>query len=255
MPQGFVCLPFAGPCRKRNRSAEGGKLKDLRAEFVDMDFATARRMMVDGQVRTSDVTNLDLIDAMLDVARERFVPAAKADIAYLDRDVAVGGEAQSPRRLLKPMVLAKLIQAADVRSGNTVLDVACATGYSSAILSRLAGSVVALESDADLARKAERILSQVGAANITVVQGPFADGWPAGAPYDVILINGMSEILPKELCRQLKHGGRLVGVFGEGVVGKAMVYLSEAGEVSGRAIFDAAAPLLPVFAKPPAFVF
>jgi protein-L-isoaspartate(D-aspartate) O-methyltransferase len=247
-------LPFAGPCRKRNRGEEGGKLEDLRAELVDMDFATARRMMVDGQVRTSDVTNLDLIDAMLDVARERFVPAAKADIAYLDRDVAVGGGAQFPRRLLKPMVLAKLIQAADVQSADTVLDVAGATGYSSAILARLAGSVVALEDDADLAHKAERILSEVG-ANVTVVQGPLADGWPARAPYDVILINGMSEILPKELCRQLKHGGRLVGVFGEGVVGKAMVYLSEAGEVSGRAIFDAAAPLLPVFAKPPAFVF
>jgi protein-L-isoaspartate(D-aspartate) O-methyltransferase len=254
MPQRLVGLPFAGPCRKRNRSAEGGKLEDSRAELVDMDFATARRMMVDGQVRTSDVTNLDLIDAMLDVARERFVPAAKADIAYLDRDVAVGGGAQFPRRLLKPMVLAKLIQAADVQSADTVLDVAGATGYSSAILARLAGSVVALEDDADLAHKAERILSEVG-ANVTVVQGPLADGWPARAPYDVILINGMSEILPKELCHQLKHGGRLVGVFGEGVVGKAMIYLSEAGEVSGRAIFDAAAPLLPVFAKPPAFVF
>jgi protein-L-isoaspartate(D-aspartate) O-methyltransferase len=220
-----------------------------------MDFATARRMMVDGQVRTSDVTNLDLIAAMLDVPRERFVPAAQADIAYLDRDIAVGGETRSPRCLLKPMVLAKLIQAAELGASDSVLDVACATGYSSAVLAQLAGSVVALEEDAGLARKAGQLLGDVGATNVTAAQGSLADGWPARAPYDVILVNGMCEIVPKELCRQLKPGGRLVGVFGEGAVAKAMVYLSEAGEVSGRTIFDATAPLLPEFTKPPAFVF
>jgi protein-L-isoaspartate(D-aspartate) O-methyltransferase len=222
-----------------------------------MDLATARRMMVDGQVRTSDVTNLDLIAAMLEVPREKFLSAEKCDIAYLDRDVAVSDERSGgpPRRLLKPMVLAKMIQAAEVGPADSVLDVACGTGYSSAILARLAGSVVALEENAELVRKAGQILSDAGDTNVNVVQGPLADGWSARAPYDVILINGKSEILPKELCRQLKHGGRLVGVFGEGLVGKAMVYLSEAGEVSGRAIFDAAAPLLPEFVKPAAFVF
>jgi protein-L-isoaspartate(D-aspartate) O-methyltransferase len=220
-----------------------------------MDFATARRMMVDGQVRTSDVTDLDLIDAMLEVPRERFVPVDEADIAYLDRDIVVGGDTRFPRRLLKPMVLAKLIQAAEVGPDDTVLDVACGSGYSSAILARLAGCVVALEDDVELARKAEQLLGEVTPANVTVVQGPLANGWPARAPYDVILVNGMSEILPKELCHQLKHGGRLLGVFADGLVSKAMIYLSEAGTVSGRAIFDAAAPLLPVFAKPPAFVF
>jgi len=215
-----------------------------------MDFALARRMMVDGQVRTSDVTNLDLIAAMLEVPRERFVPSRNADIAYLDRDVPLDN---GSRQLLKPMVLAKLIQAADVRTGDRVLDLACATGYSTAILSRLAASVVALEEDVDLAQKATQNLKHV--ANVTVVQGPLAGGWPERAPYDVILLNGKSEVVPQDICRQLSDGGRLVGVVGEGVVGKAMIYLSEGGDVSGRPIFDAAAALLPGFAKPPAFVF
>jgi protein-L-isoaspartate(D-aspartate) O-methyltransferase len=222
-----------------------------------MDFATARRMMVDGQVRTSDVTNLQLISAMLDVPRERFVPAADADIAYLDRDVPVdvGPESRSSRRLLKPMVLAKLIQAAEVHPSDRVLDVACATAYSSAILARLASDVVALEEDGDLAVKARQALSEVGATNVTVVQGSLVGGWPEQAPYDVVVMNGRSEIVPAEICRQLRDRGRLVGVFGGGTAAKAMIYLSEAGEVSGRVLFDAAAPLLPGFAKPPAFVF
>jgi len=104
-------------------------------------------------------------------------------------------------------------------------------------------------------RRAGDALKGLGAANVTVVQGPLADGWSARAPYDVILINGMSEVAPKELFRQLKDRGRLVGVFGEGIAAKAMLYLSLAGEVSGRTLFDAAAPLLPGFSKPEAFVF
>jgi protein-L-isoaspartate(D-aspartate) O-methyltransferase len=222
-----------------------------------MDFATARRMMVDGQVRTSDVTNLQLIAAMLDIPRERFVPAASADIAYLDRDVPVSERLEGPtsRRLLKPMVLAKLIQAAEIRGTDRVLDVACATGYSSAILARLAGEVVALEEDADLAVKARQTLSELGAGNVVVVEGALAGGWPELSPYDVVVMNGRSEIVPQGLCRQLRDRGRLVGIFGEGMAAKAMIYLSEAGEVSGRVLFDAAAPLLPGFAKPPVFVF
>jgi len=222
-----------------------------------MDFATARRMMVDGQVRTADVTNHDLISAFSDAPRERFVPAAKAGLAYLDRDVPVGERAdgKSPRQLIKPMVLAKLIQAADVHANDSVLDVGCATGYSSAILARLAASVVALEEDAELSRMASAALNSVGARNVAVVQGALADGWPGRAPYDVILLDGRSEIVPQQLFQQLKDGGRLVGVFGEGAVAKATVYLSERGDVSGRPIFDAMAALLPGFARAPAFVF
>jgi protein-L-isoaspartate(D-aspartate) O-methyltransferase len=222
-----------------------------------VDFTAARRMMVDGQVRTSDVTNPGLISAMLDLPRERFVPPEKADLAYLDRDVAVAdqGYGQAPRCLLKPMVFAKLVQAAEIDETHHVLDVGCASGYSTAVLARLARSVVALEEDASLADRASQVLASLGATNVSVVTGPLSQGWPGRAPYDVILLNGASEIIPHGLCKQLKDGGRLVGVFGDGPAGKAMLYVSDRGEVSGRPVFDAAAPLLPGFAKPRAFVF
>jgi protein-L-isoaspartate(D-aspartate) O-methyltransferase len=222
-----------------------------------IDFAAARRMMVDGQVRTSDVTDLRIIGAMLELPRERFVPDGSADLAYLDLDVPVtkardGGEV---RRLLKPMVLAKLAQAAMVKPSDHVLDVGCATGYSSALLARLARSVVALEQDPELVRVARENLHAVGANNVTVVSGPLTEGWQAAAPYDVIFVNGASENRPQALCRQIKDGGRLVAVVGRAPVGRAMLYRAVDGDVSGWPIFDAAAPRLPGFAAPPAFVF
>jgi protein-L-isoaspartate(D-aspartate) O-methyltransferase len=222
-----------------------------------LDFAAARRTMVDSQVRTSDVTDLRLITAMLAVPRERFVPAGKADLAYLDLDLPVleTAERAGERRLLKPMVLAKLIQAAEVGEGDHVLDVGCTTGYSSAVLGQLARSVVALEQDPTLVRLARDDLAAVGAHNVTVETGPLVQGWPVGAPYDVILLNGAAEVVPKTLFGQLKAGGRLVGVVGRSPASKAMLYRSIGADVSGRPIFDAAAPLLPGFAQPPAFVF
>jgi protein-L-isoaspartate(D-aspartate) O-methyltransferase len=222
-----------------------------------VDFVAARRMMVDGQVRTSDVTNPGLISAMLDLPRERFVPPQKADLAYLDMDVAVAdqGNGQAPRCLLKAMVFAKLVQAAEIDETDHVLDVGCAAGYSAAVLARLARSVVALEEDASLAHQASDMLASLGATNVSLVSGPLSQGWPGRAPYDVILLNGASEIVPRGLCKQLKDGGRLVGVFGGGPAGKAMLYLSDRGQLSGRPVFDAVAPLLPGFVKPPAFVF
>ena len=159
------------------------------------------------------------------------------------------------RRLLKPMVLAKMVQAAAVKAGDHVLDVGCATGYSSALLARLARSVVALEEDPALARLARENLEAVGAGNVTVVTGPLTEGWRAQAPYDVIFVNGATEIVPDALCRELKDGGRLVAVVGRVPTGRAMLYRLVAGDVSGWPIFDATAPLLPGFAAPPAFVF
>jgi len=221
------------------------------------DFAAARRMMVDSQVRTSDVTDPRIIAAMLELPRERFVPEDKADLAYLDLDIPVtpASAGQPARRLLKPMVLAKMVQAAEVAGRDHVLDVGCATGYSSALLAHLAQSVVALEEDDALVRHARENLRAAGTENVTVVTGPLTQGWPAAAPYDAIFVNGATEIMPQALTRQLKEGGRLVAVLGRAPPGQAMLYRRVGGEVSGWPIFDAAAPLLPGFTAPPAFVF
>jgi len=215
------------------------------------DSAMARRMMVDGQVRTADVTNPDLISAMLEVPRERFVPPALATQAYVDIDLDVGGG----RALLKPMVLARLIQAVQVRGSDHVLDVGCGLGYSSAVLSRVAGSVIAQEQDPVLADGAREALAAVGATNVGVVTGPLIEGWPAAAPYDVILLNGATEISPDALGTQLKPDGRLACIFGRPPSAKAMLFRLAEGRLVGRWIFDAAAAVLPGFVAPPAFVF
>jgi len=221
------------------------------------DFSTARRMMVDGQVRTSDVTDLRIIDAFQSVPRERFVAPSKTALAYVDIDVAVADSPApaSMRRMLKPMVLAKLVQAAEFEQSDRVLIIGCTTGYSAAIVARLAGSVIALEEDTPLADRAANILSARGHVNVEVVYGPLTAGWAAGAPYDVILIDGAIEVLPDPIGGQLKEGGRLVCVRGHKPPAKAFLYRSIEGELSGRPIFDATAPLLPGFAEKPAFVF
>jgi protein-L-isoaspartate(D-aspartate) O-methyltransferase len=215
------------------------------------DAAAARRMMVDGQIRTADVTNPDLIAAMQAVPRELFVPPALAEQAYRDGEIMLGGG----RALLKPMVLARLIQGAGVHSGDRVLDVGCGTGYSSAVLSRLGASVVALEEDADLAHRAEAALAAVGAAQVRLVRGPLIAGWPAAAPFDLILLEGATEIVPDALGGQLKPGRRLVAIFGRRPGAKAMIYRVIEGHLVGRPIFEAAAPVLPGFVAPAAFVF
>lgn len=213
------------------------------------DFAAARRNMVDGQVRTADVTDLRIISAMLDVPREAFLPPAKAGLAYLDLDVPLG----NGRCLMKPMVLAKLIQAADLAGSDRVLDAGCGTGYAAAVLGRIAGQVVALEQDAGLAQAARAALAAL--PNVTVQSGPLTEGWPAGGPYDAILVEGATEFAPDMLLRQLKDGGRLVCVLGSGPGAKAMLYRRSGHDSGGRAIFDAAAAVLPGFVKPPHFAF
>jgi len=216
-----------------------------------IDFAKARRMMVDGQIRPSDVTDHGVIAAMGEVPRERFVPDDLAAVAYLDRDIPVDPK----RSLLKPMVIARMVQALELRDGAKVLDVAGGTGYTAAILARLAGSVVALEDDAARSRRCGELVRALGATNVTTVSGPLDAGWPALAPYDAIIINGACEVEPQTLLRQLGNGGRLVGVFGTAPATKATLYRVDNGEIGYRPLFSAAAPLLPVFAKAPAFVF
>lgn len=220
------------------------------------DFAAARQFMVQGQVRINDVTEPRLTAAMLELPRERFVPPTLVDLAYLDRDLPVfrtGSGAQ--RCLLKPLVLAKLIQGAAVEETERVLDVGCATGYAAALLARLAGSVVALEEEAELAQDAERNLAALGLGHITVARGPLSEGWPSAVPYDVILVEGRCEVVPEALLAQLDDGGRLVCVQGQEAAARGMIYLRAHGEVSRRPLFDATAPLLPGFAAPDAFVF
>lgn len=213
------------------------------------DFAAARRNMVDGQVRTADVTDMRILAAMQEVPRERFLPPASAGIAYLDLDVAVSKD----RRLLKPMVFAKLLQAADISGTDLVLDVGCATGYSAAVIARLAGQVVALEEDPALARAATEALASI--PNVTVASVTLREGWPPAGPYDVILVEGAVEEVPPPLFRQLKDGGRLLCVLGAGPGARAMIYRRSGDDIGSLRSFDAAAALLPGFAKPREFAF
>lgn len=221
-----------------------------------MDSLAARNRMVDGQVRPSDVTDFRILEAMLEIPRERFVPADQVDLAYADFEVPVGSaSSNSPRRLLGPRTLAKLIQAAMIRPGDTALVVACATGYGAAVVARLANHVVALDDDAALVAFAGQALGAVGIRNATTANGPLTAGWPPRGPYDVIVMEGATEVAPRSLWGQLNDGGRLVCIEGRGPAGRAMLYRSEEGAVSGISVFDAAAAVLPGFVKPPAFVF
>jgi len=222
-----------------------------------VDFRTARRAMVDGQVRTNDVTHLGLIAAMLEIPREAFVPEGRAALAYLDRDVVIAdATATEPARyLMKPVVLARLIQAADPRPQDRVLVLGAGSGYAAAVMSRLAAAVIALEQNGPLAQHARSALAGVGSRNVTVVQGALGGGAPASGPYDVILIDGGVETVPEALCGQLASRGRLVAVVVRGPNGKATLFQSVNGKFNGRVLFDANAPVLPSFKAAPAFVF
>lgn len=215
------------------------------------DSALARRMMVDGQVRTADVHDPELIAAMLEVPRERYVPQALVGQAYADGELSLG----KGRAMLAPMVFAKLVDTAQLSGADHVLDVGCGIGYSSAVLAHLAASIVALEEDADLVRQAQAAFAGAGGLSVMAVQGPLAGGWPAAAPYDFILINGAAEIVPDALGRQLKPGGRLACIFGRAPATKATLFRLAEGRLVGRPIFDAGAAPLPGFRAAPTFVF
>ena len=226
-----------------------------------VDFQTARRAMVDGQIRTSDVTDPRLIAAMLDIPREAFVPPSFAALAYADRNLPLedDGEIAAGRRpsrlLVRPMVLARLVQAADLEPQDRVLVVGAGTGYSAAVVSQLVASVTALEEDAKLAARARAVLAERGIGSANVVEGPLVQGWPAAGSYDAILFDGGVEWIPEAFFSQLAVTGRLVAVVIAGVVGKGTVFRSERHQASGRALFDAMAPMLPGFKKAPTFVF
>ncbi len=219
------------------------------------DFSTARQRMVDCQVRPSDVTDLRIVDAMLTVPREVFIPERQRALAYLDLDVEVS-EGGSPRRfLIKPAVMAKMLQAADIKDTDSVLVAGCATGYTAALAARLAGQVTATEVDPSLAAKAREVLVQLGLERVTVRAADVAAGDPANAPYDVIVLDGATEITPDRLYGQLKEGGRLVGVFATTQPPRAMIVTRSHGDFGNRALFDASVPVLPGLERRPAFVF
>lgn len=221
------------------------------------DFAAARETMVDTQLRPSDVTDFRILTAFLEVPREKFVPSERASLAYADRDIPAArpADGQAVRSLMAPMVLAKLLQAVRIAPDDLVLVIGCATGYSAAIVSHLASAVVALEEDPVLAKAANERLAEIAVTNVEVVTGPLTAGWPSEGPYDVILVDGGVEILPKPILAQMKDGGRLAAVTIDGPVGKGMIYRATGSNVTGQPYFDALAPLLPGFARPPEFVF
>ena len=217
--------------------------------------STARQNMVDGQVRPSDVTDLRIIDAMLAVPREAFVPEGRRALTYLDLDLDVSEGASEKGFLIKPVVTAKMLQAAEIKDTDNVLVAGCATGYTAALVARLAGRVTATEGDPVLAAKAKDVLTQFEVPNVTVGVAPAAEGYPANAPYDVIVLNGATEVTPDRLYRQLKDGGRLVGVFAMTQPPRAMIVTRSHGDFGNRALFDAAVPVLPGLERVPAFVF
>jgi len=218
-------------------------------------FSTARQKMVDGQVRTSDVTDSRILDAMLEVPREAFVPGNKQALAYLDLDLDVSAAGSPKRYLIKPAVTAKLLQAAEIKDTDKVLVVGAATGYAAALAAKLAGQVIATESDTSLTAKAGTVLGQLGCANVEVRNAPVAEGDTAGAPYDVIFLNGATEIVPEGLYGQLKDGGRLVGIFATSQPARATIVTRSHGDFGNRTLFDAAAPVLPGLERLPAFIF
>jgi len=219
------------------------------------DFQDLRTKMVDNQIRTTDVTDLAVIDAFLAVPREAFVPTVRQAVAYIDEDQPLEAEGGAPRYLMEPSPFAKLIQLARVNKNDVVLDIGCGTGYSSAILSHLAGSVIGLESDSALSAAATARLAELGYDNVVIVSGDMHAGYPSEAPYDVIMIEGGVDFVPDTLFAQLKEGGRLVVVEGRGNASVARIYVKENGVASGRIAFNTAVRPLPGFERIPQFEF
>lgn len=217
-----------------------------------MDYAAARYKMIQNQIRTNRVTDDAIIAAMGDLPREQFLPDSLRGIAYADEDIPLG----NGRFLIEPLATALLVQAAEIDADDVTLDVGCGVGYTSAIMARLAGAVVALECDPGLATRATQTLDALGATTASVAVGPLPQGYPSQAPYDVIVFSGAVSSVPKALCEQLAEGGRMVAVIeGEKGIGRGTLFLRRGGSMSRRPLFDAAIPLLPGFAAEPTFRF
>lgn len=214
-----------------------------------MDYKAQRSKMIDSQIRTTDVTSHSILTAFFNVERETFVEERLKPIAYIDNDLEIA----RGRYMMAPSPLAKLIQLAGIAKTDSVLEIGAGTGYAAAILGQLANQVVAVESDPALVEVARVNLQ--GIANVTLVNGDLASGHPAKAPYDVIFINGAVDQIPEGLFSQLKEGGRLVAVIGEGLSSGARIYVREQGRNSERFAFNASVRKLPGFDRNAEFVF
>ncbi len=216
-----------------------------------IDFEAARTKMVDNQIRTTDVTSHSVLTAFLSVPREAFVPEDKKALAYVDTDIQVA----PGRYVTEASPLAKLLQLGAIAPEDVVLEVGCGAGYVAALLSKLAGSVVSVESDEALAAAAASRLSDLGYDNVAVVTGDLEKGYASEAPYDVIFFNGAVEVIPEALFDQLREGGRLIAVVGTGNASEARIYVREQGTYSERFAFNTSIKPLPGFRLAEEFVF
>jgi len=219
------------------------------------DFAGLRTRMVDNQLRTNAVTNYRILDAMEAVPRELFLNPSLRSIAYSDNDLLISDTKEARRFLQKPMVFAKLIQAAEIEPDDFVLVVGCNSGYALAVVARLAGAVVGVEGDSELAVRADELMTELGVENADVVQAPLAEGCASQGPYDVIVFDGAAQSVPPEVVAQLRDGGRLVYIDGDGRNAQAIVLQKNGDQIGRRAVFNAAAPKLPGFEREIGFVF
>jgi len=218
-----------------------------------IDFAAVRRNMVDTQLRTYDVSSKRVLDAVEEVARERYLPDGMAALAYADQAVVWRFGEGAQRAMLPPMVIARMIQSAEIERGNRVLTVAGASGYAAAVMEAMGASVTLLES-AGMASSARRALAADG-AQVEVVEGELTAGHGPAAPYDAILIEGAIAVEPTALLGQLGDGGRLVAIMGEGRSGRVVVFMRSGESLGRRAVFDAAASQLLEFKAPAGFDF
>lgn len=215
------------------------------------DYTSRRTMMVDTQVRPSDVTKFPIIDAMLSVPREEYVPDHSREAAYIGENIELGGD----RVLLEPRTFGKMLDAIDVQSSDVVLDLGCGLGYSTAVLAQIAEFVVAVEDDAARAEEAQSILTAQGVDNAAVFEAPLTEGAAKNGPYDVVFLQGAVEVIPDALIDQIKENGRIVAIFAEGSVGEIRVGSKIGGVMNWRMAFNAGAPVLTGFAKEAAFSF
>jgi protein-L-isoaspartate(D-aspartate) O-methyltransferase len=216
-----------------------------------MNFARARTHMVESQVRTADVTDPAILAAMRTLPRERFAPAHLRPLAYADLELEVA----SGRFLLRPRELAKLVQALAPKPGVKALEIAGATGYGAALLASCGAETLSLDADAELSFAAGAALQGAGIVGASAVSGPPVDGWPAAAPYDLILLNGGAEFVPEAWLDQLAPGGRLAAILRSGRAGRAQLYAKSGAGAAPRDLFDAAPPVVPGLAAERGFAF